>query len=344
MHCRWTSDRLPYDSSVNSASFSTRGSRRSSGRFWRQVRRLLPLTLAVVVLTPVLLGANAVWNYLRIDRVDLGSATSSAGDRSGANLLLVGIDSRSGIDSSDPNASAFLGENVSGSRTDTIIVVHSDHGAVSLVSIPRDLWVTDPAAGEKGRLNSTFEAGPENLVRAVVALGVPIDHYAEVDFNGFAGIVDSVGGVTLNFPAPAKDDHSGLSVMRAGRVLLNGHEALAYVRSRFYSELVDGSWRTDGTSDIGRTSRQRAFFAALGTAVTGTRSPLVLARFPGAVRSGINLDEGFSIMDLLSLFADLRGDAPTGETLPVVPRVTSGGADVLELGPGAEQVISRLAR
>ena len=300
--------------------------------------------LVAVILTAVLLGANAVWNYTQIDRIDLGSAKSSAGTRSGRNLLLVGIDSRAGIRPSDPNASAFLGEGVTGARTDTIIVVHSEHGAVSLVSLPRDLWVTDPASGEKARINSTFGAGPANLVRAIVALGVPIDHYVEVNFGGFAEIVDSVGGVTLDFPAPAKDDHSGLSVLHPGRVKLGGVQALAYVRSRYYNELVNGVWRVDGSADLGRTNRQRAFFTALVKAVIGTRSPLSLARLPGAVRSGIRLDSGFSLIDMVSALSDLRGASPAGDTLPVVPRVTSGGADVLELGPGAQQLINRLAR
>ena len=305
---------------------------------------MIGVTLAVLIITPVALAANAVWNYLRIDRVELGSALSDPGSRAGRNVLLVGIDSRAGINPSASNASAFLGENVTGVRTDTVIVVHTDHGEQSLLSIPRDLWVTDPATGNKGRINSTFAAGPANLVRAITSLGVPIDHYIEVDFGGFAEIVDSVGGVSIDFPAPAKDDHSGLSVLRAGRTHLNGDQALAYVRSRYYSELVNGAWRVDGTADIGRTNRQRAFFAALTAAITGTRSPLSFALLPGAVRSGIHMDAGFSMIDMFSLFRNLRGTTPTGETLPVTPRVTSGGADVLELGPGAQQVITRFAR
>ena len=297
-----------------------------------------------MIITPVALVANAVWNYTQVDRIDLRSALSAAGSRDGRNILLVGIDSRAGVSPSDSNASAFLGEPVTGARTDTVIVVHTDHGEQSILSIPRDLWVTDPATGDKGRINATFAAGPANLVRAVTALGVPIDHYVEVDFGGFAGIVDSVGGVSINFPAPAKDDHSGLSVLHGGRVRLNGEQALAYVRSRYYTEFVNGSWKVDGTADLGRTNRQRTFFAALISAVTGTRSPLAFALFPGAVRTGIHLDAGFSIFDMYSLFTDLRGSSPAGETLPVTPRVTSGGADVLELGPGAQQVISRFAR
>jgi len=300
--------------------------------------------LVVLIITPVALVANAAWNYTRIDRVDLGSALSAPGSRSGRNILMVGIDSRAGVDPSDSNASAFLGERVTGVRTDTVIVVHTDHGEQSLLSIPRDLWVTDPATGDKGRINATFAAGPANLVRAVTALGVPIDHYVEVDFGGFADIVDSVGGVSINFRSPAKDDHSGLSVPRGGLVHLNGEQALAYVRSRYYTEFVNGSWRVDGTADIGRTNRQRTFFAALNTAVTGTRSPLAFARFPGAVRSGIHMDVGFSMFDMFSIFWNTRGASAAGETLPVTPRVTSGGADVLELGPGAQQVISRFAR
>jgi hypothetical protein len=56
------------------------------------------------------------------------------------------------------------------------------------------------------------------------------------------------------------------------------------------------------------------------------------------------MDAGFSMFDMFSIFWNTRGSSAAGETLPVIPRVTSGGADVLELGPGAQQVISRFAR
>ncbi len=297
----------------------------------------------MVVVTPVLLIGNALWNVTRLDRVHLGPALSASGSRSGRNILLVGTDSRAGIDPSDPNAAAFLGETVTGARTDTIIVMHLEHGTVELVSIPRDLWVTDPATGAKGRINSTFSSGPADLVAAVIALGIPIDHYVEVDFGGFADIVDALGGITIDFPAPAKDDHSGLSVPKAGAVHLDGTQALAYVRSRYYSELVNGTWRVDGTADLGRTTRQRAFFTALVSAITDTRSPITMARLPGSVRSGLRLDDRFGVTDMVGVASALRGAHPTSDLLPVVPRVTSGGADVLELGPGAPQAISRLA-
>lgn len=124
---------------------------------------------------------------------------------------------------------------------------------------------------------------------------------------------------------------------------LDGSQALAYVRSRYYSEFSSGAWRVDGTADLGRTTRQRAFFTASVAAVTSTRSPLVLARLPGAVRSGLRLDDRFGILDMVEVASALRGSHPTNDLLPVVPRVTSGGADVLELGPGAPQMIGRLA-
>ena len=149
--------------------------------------------------------------------------------RTGTNYLIVGTDSREGISADDPNAGAFLGEAVTGARTDTIMVLHTEGSTAQLVSVPRDLWVTDPATGEKGRINSTFSSGPANLITAVENLGIPIDHYMEINFVSFSKLVDAVGGITIDFPNPARDDHSGLYVDKAGK---NHLERLAGPRLR----------------------------------------------------------------------------------------------------------------
>src|SRR5690606_24773969 len=86
-------------------------------------------------------------------------------------------------------------------------------------------------------------------------LGVEINHYVEINFVGFQGLIDELGGIHIEFPYPAKDDKSGLSV-EAGRQRLNGKMALAYARSRSYQELRDGKWVSVDANDFGRTSRQ----------------------------------------------------------------------------------------
>ncbi len=302
----------------------------------------MAVAVALVVLLPVMVFAFGWWQYSRIPKVDVATL-SPRGGRKGTNYLVVGTDSREGISASDPNAGAFLSEGVSGARTDTIMVLHLEGSGAQLVSVPRDLWVTDPATGQKGRINSTFAAGPANLVTAVEQLGIPVDHYLEINFVSFAELVDAVGGITIDFPHPAKDDHSGLYVDQAGRNHLDGSQALAYVRSRYYTELIDGRWVTDPTADIGRTERQRAFLTALMDEIGGERNPIALLRVPGALGSGMKVDTTLGYLDALRFGWRMKGIDPQPVSLPVTPRTTTGGAAVLDLQPTAAGVIAGLA-
>lgn len=306
-------------------------------------RTLIALIALVAVLIPLGSIAYGWWQFSKIPTVNVSSVLSPRGSRAGTNYLIVGTDSRAGISDSDPNAGAFLSGEVSGARTDTIMVLHVDGSTTQLASVPRDLWVTDPATGQKGRINSTFASGPSNLIKAVESIGIPVDQYLEINFVSFGRLVDSVGGITIDVPYPAKDDHSGLSIPKAGPNHLNGTDALAYVRSRYYTELVDGKWRVDGTADIGRTDRQRAFLTALMKEVSGERNPLRLFALPGSLGSGMKRGSTFSFFNAIDLAWTMKDASPEPVAIPVTPRRTSGGADVLELQPDASGVIKNLA-
>lgn len=301
------------------------------------------MLVVVAILTPVVLFAVGWWEYSRLPTVDVASVLSARDGRKGTNYLIVGTDSREGISSSDPNAGAFLSGDVGGSRTDTILVLHLDGSTSTITSVPRDLWVTDPATGQKERINSTFASGPKNLVRAVEALGIPVDHYLQIDFVSFGKLVDALGGITIDFPHPARDTHSGLVVDRSGPVHLDGTQALAYVRSRYYEELIDGKWRVDGTADIGRTMRQRAFLTALLGEASSIRNPFALVRLPGALGAGLRHDTTLGYIEAIGFAWTMKDAHPEAVALPVSPRRTSGGADVLELQPDARAVIATLA-
>lgn len=308
-----------------------------------KLRTLIVLFVLIVVLVPLGSFAFGWWQFSKIPNVNVSAALSPRATRTGTNYLIVGTDSRAGISDDDPNAGAFLSGEVSGARTDTIMVLHVNGSTTQLASVPRDLWVTDPATGQKGRINSTFASGPSNLIKAVESIGIPVDHYLEINFVSFGRLVDSVGGITIDVPYPAKDDHSGLSIPKAGPNRLNGADALAYVRSRYYTELVDGKWRVDGTADIGRTERQRAFLAALMKEVSGERNPLRLSALPGSLGSGMKRDSTFSYFNAIDLAWTMKDSSPEPVAIPVTPRRTSGGADVLELQPDASGVIESLA-
>ena len=92
--------------------------------------------------------------------------------------------------------------------------------------------------------------------------GIPIDHYVNIDFCAFKEIVDAVGGVSVPFAYETRDQKTGLYVPRAMCFQFSGDHALAYVRSRSgysYFDPAKGSWVKDGTSDLGRISRQQDF-------------------------------------------------------------------------------------
>ncbi len=310
----------------------------------RWIKWALIALVVVVVASPFI---ALVWGwraYGDIPKVDVSSVLSPRAGRRGTNYLIVGTDSREGISASDPNAKAFLAEDVSGTRTDTIMVLHVEGSSTILTSVPRDLWVTDPASGQKGRINSTFASGPKNLIQSVEALGIPIDHYLQIGFVSFAHLVDAIGGITISFDHPARDEHSGLYVYSTGPVHLDGTGALAYVRSRYYSEFVDGKWRVDGTADIGRTLRQRAFLTSLVAKMTSIRNPFTLARLPSSVGAGLVVDTTLSFLDAVRLGWTLKDLHPELVAIPVTGRRTSGGADVLELANDASSTIAALAR
>ncbi|MEL6984640.1 MAG: LCP family protein [Actinomycetota bacterium] len=301
----------------------------------------------------VLLAGFVAWEVYRfgqIPRIDVPSV-SAAGDGEVANWLLVGTDSRDGIDPSDPNAGAFLGEVVTGTRTDTILVARADAGAgtVDLLSVPRDLWVTIADDGDVGRINgaSNGEGGPDRLTATVeAALGIEIHHYLEIDFVGFRDVVDALGGITVEFANPTRDTQSGLVIDQAGVHQLDGDQALALARSRSYEEFIDGTWRMDPTGDIGRTERQRLLLAQIVEAAGAAVSPtglLTVDRVMAAGSKNLVIDDGTDFMELASLARTTAGvgaDGVASHALPVDDHVTGGGAQVLRLRAAeAEQVL-----
>ncbi len=159
---------------------------------------------------------------------------------------------------------------------------------------------------------------------------VPVNHYAEVDFASFAGVVDAVGGVTVDFPNPAFDTQSGLNVIVAGPVTLDGTAALAYVRSRHYTEVIDGAEVQDPTADLGRQERQRAFLVTAMSEVGSERNPIALGRAASALSGGLTVDSSMSFFDALSLSRKLGGTTPESVVLPTTG-ASIGGASVLLL-------------
>ena len=294
----------------------------------------MPLLLLVGV---GLVAGRAYAAYRSIERVDLSAVLDPvSGDT--VNYLLVGSDSRDGL---DPDVADGAASTVTGKRSDTIILLRVGPDGSQMMSIPRDLWVTNAQTGKSGRINGSYNQGPANLVATVKQnLKVPVNHYMEVGFESFVGVVDALGGVVIDFPHPASDTHSGLYVDQQGPVLLDGRQALAYARSRHYTEVVDGKEVTDPTADLGRQQRQQLFLRTALGEVGASRNPLELVAVTEALSGGLVLDDSIGLFDLIGLARTLNGSEPATVLLPT-KGARKGGAAVLVLQePGADAVLA----
>ncbi len=311
----------------------------------RRRRRLGPL-LAFFILAMLALGiviplfiANRTFN--NIDRVPLAETLADPLP-AGTNMLLVGTDSREGIDSTTDNSGAILGGGTSGSRTDTIMILRIGEDTSSFLSLPRDLWLPIDQ-GASGRINAAFAQGPDALINTVQnELGIPISHYVQVDLAGFIDVVDAVGGVEITIPHPAFDRNSGLDLPQAGVVELDSAQALAYVRSRFYTEIIDGQEVTDATSDLGRVERQQVFMRALIATLAAERNPATLNSMTSAIGEALIIDDATSFTEVLGLLNNMRGSEPVSVTLPTSPS-TVGAASVLVLNEQSSAVLEQFA-
>jgi len=286
------------------------------------------------------LVAGGGYFYLRhqLGRISRLSIPGLSGDQSGGvmNVLLVGSDSRA---NTSGDLAEESGKAIEGDRpglSDTMMILHIDpkQGQAAVLSIPRDLWVQ--INGSKDRINAAFAGGGPSLLIKTIRdnLGVQINHYAEVDFSGFQRIVDTVGGLKVYIDAPARDDKSGLDLPKAGCVQLDGFQALAYVRSRYYESYEAGRWVSDPTSDFGRIKRQQDFIRRMirKSLASGLSNPLTLNRLIGIGVQNLTVDRTMSTSDMVTVarrFRSLDPDSVDMQTLPTKPYTTAGGADVL---------------
>jgi len=302
-----------------------------------------------------LVGAAATYGYIKyrlgqVPRIDIGGVLRNGGDDDPdqpMNVLLVGSDSRKNISKAETKQFGTQTQ-VGGERSDTIIILHIDPTSekASVLSIPRDLYV--PIAGTKGsdRINTAFENGPEQLINTIKgALAIEIDHYAQVDFNGFRGIVNAIGGVNVYFPAPARDSFTGLDIRKAGCVSLDGDGALKFVRSRHYQYYESGKWRTDPSADLGRIERQQDFIRrVMHKAVRVGKNPATLNALIGNAVKNVTIDDALSTKDILRLAKKFRSLEPDQVDMLAIPTFATrvNGASVLKLKePDADEVLTR---
>ena len=143
------------------------------------------------------------------------------------------------------------------------MILRVDDNGSRFLSLPRDLWLPINGGAEQ-RINTAIGQGPEALINTVQSeLRIPISNYVQVDLAGFIDVVDAIGGVDITIENPVFDRNSGLDLPTAGVVTLDSTQALAWVRSRTFTEIIDGQPVVDPTSDLGRVQRQQEFMRAL---------------------------------------------------------------------------------
>jgi LCP family protein required for cell wall assembly len=283
----------------------------------------------------LVIGLLGIALYTEFRMADAGSL-SALGEGEGV-YLIVGSDSRANL---PPDLGSF--GDFPGARADVIMLAQVAGNRRQLLSIPRDLKVDVPGEGTE-KINAAYSLGGANLITETVALttGIRANHYLEIDFAGFAAIVDALGGIELDFPFPARDLNSGLLVEVAGTHTVNGAAALAYARSRQYEELRDGEWMGESVAgDLARTGRQRHVLLQImrrASCPTGLlRSPLVML----AAASHLKSDSGTTVFDLAELGWGMATSSETDSATLPVQISNEGGVSYVVAVPPSEEVLT----
>ncbi|MFH8728788.1 LCP family protein [Streptomyces termitum] len=276
---------------------------------WRKRIKIGAIVLAVGTLVWGV-GTYAWASSQMRNEVDLSKVIERPAEGDCTTYLIVGSDSREGM-TAEEKKKLHTGS-AEGKRTDSMMILAACSSGNTMISLPRDSWVTIPSfvGSESGKtyparggakLNAAYAMdGPELLVRTVeFNTGLRIDHYAEIGFAGFANIVDALGGVELNIEQGFKDKKSGAD-FQAGTQTLDGEQALAFVRTRY----------AFAQSDLQRTKNQQKFLSALANqaATPGTiLNPFRLYPTLGAGLDTLIVDKDMSLWDLGQMFFAMKG-------------------------------------
>jgi LCP family protein required for cell wall assembly len=293
----------------------------------RRARQRRVLLLACGLMSSlVLLFAAAAWGLASYANGAVGRifAGTAGGLNGPINVLLAGVDLRSGL-TPDQQRVLHVGD-VPSSNSDTLILIHiaADRSSVTVVSLPRDSWVLIPGHG-MDKINAAFGLGGPRLTVATVerATGLTINDFIQVNFLGFVKVIDALGGVNICLPQAVDDPDSGLH-LSAGVHHVDGVTALKYARDR----------HSFAASDLARISNQQSLLASLlqEAVSSGTlANPLRLSRFLAVVPGVIKVDQN---LDLTALADQLRGITPAGVRFLTVPL-----ANTNYLAPNGESAV-----
>ncbi len=295
----------------------------------RSRKKIVLITLATVafVIVAAVVGDYFYLNSL-VNRVTVGGETKTYNNTE--NVLLVGSTTRCGL--KHQNKAYGLCVNTSGVNSDVVMVLHLNltTNQVSILSIPRDLFVPNARTTGANKIDAALAEGPTQLVAAVQDdFGIPINHYVELNFDTFASVVDVLGGINMYFPMQIFDAESDLNIRHTGCIHLDGYHALQVVRARHLQIRMPGEgfahkyWTQEALSDLARIRRDHEFIKVLASAVKarGIANPVTDQRLATAVAPFLTVDSGFSTTHMFSLLEHFHGvsvgTAPQ-LTMPVV--------------------------
>ena len=279
------------------------------------------------------------------------------------NILLVGSTTRCGLKHQDRHY-GLCSLGVTGVNSDVTMIVHLDPstGKVSLLSIPRDLFVPNARIEGANKIDAALYQGPSQLVSAIEEdFGIPINHFVELNFDSFASVVDAIGGVWMYFPRPVYDAESFLNIRSIGCHYLNGYHALQVVRARHLQiKPIGGSnnhatWPQEAQSDLARIRRTHEFLRVLAAAVSakGIGNPSTDLNLATSVLPNLTVDQTFSENHMLSLaetFATVSIGTVPQLTYPVLVDLMNGyqnkggsyGDVAFPIQPGGFQTINQV--
>lgn len=274
---------------------------------------VLVLALAAAGVYLVVLGQSFDSGTHKLASVFPDEANRPAESTTGAqNILLLGSDTRAENDGSL--------EDLTGQRSDTMMVAHipADKKQVYVMSILRDSWLEIPGHGS-AKINAALSFGGVPLAVETVEelIGSRIDHVAVIDFEGFKGVTDALGGVdvdsTTNFSAGGYQFFEGAQQ-------LNGDQALAFVRER--SSFADGDYQ--------RARNQQAYLkAVLGKTLSAKTlsDPAKLSALVGSIAPYLAVDEDLNSAYLGGMALGMTGLRSDNISFFTAPTLGVGSSD-----------------
>ncbi|MEO5778990.1 MULTISPECIES: LCP family protein [Arthrobacter] len=306
----------------------------------RKGRMVLIVVAALVALVTVVaagylfnLGRTFDSGTTKIEQAFPDESTRPKKTDGAMNILVMGSDSRgaTGEDAADGQAT--------NQRADTLMLMHipADRKNIYTMSLMRDLWVTIPGHGE-AKINAALALGGTPLMVQTVEsiFNQRIDHVAMIDFEGFKGLTDALGGVTVDVKVPFTSSSLDRQ-FTAGKNTLNGEEALVFVRERYAF--------TDG--DYQRVRNQQEFLKAIMQKSVNRQTltnPVTINNMVSSLSPFISVDESLDAATVAGLAVELKDVRPANTVMFTLPTngigTSSDGQSIVLTDPEAIQGIS----